>query len=274
MEDYSRGGKRKGVFGFSLARTNEGAHCFVRIPGTRAGSTPHVPPMELDGGTDYYLKPMKLLVHICIVRAAPCVRYRELPLEVFESARSNATRSRVVVTAHPRARNDTGRRDILCTTRDQIVPELTPRARVRLIRVLPRLGARRPLPGVVDQARGQAVGTDAEWGWRPPSVAVVAEATTTELGEGRRRGASLRSEGTGEGCADRLGRTGQDMCHIQQKCSASQRFETESRAPTTKTPRNGDDPPSLFGTTIATSPILTSTTKGRSRLALRRCRCG
>ncbi len=41
------------------------------------------PPMELDGGTKYYLKPMNCPFHILIYRSRPR-SYRELPLRLFE----------------------------------------------------------------------------------------------------------------------------------------------------------------------------------------------
>jgi threonyl-tRNA synthetase len=41
------------------------------------------PPMELDGGTKYYLKPMNCPFHILIFRSRPR-SYRELPLRMFE----------------------------------------------------------------------------------------------------------------------------------------------------------------------------------------------
>ena len=41
------------------------------------------PPMELDGGTQYYLKPMNCPMHILIYRSRTR-SYRELPLRLFE----------------------------------------------------------------------------------------------------------------------------------------------------------------------------------------------
>ena len=50
------------------------------------------PPMELDGGQQYYLKPMNCPFHILIFKSRQR-SYRELPLRLFEFGPSTATRS-------------------------------------------------------------------------------------------------------------------------------------------------------------------------------------
>ena len=83
MEDYSR------------AKHLEAGYEFVNTPHITKGKLYEIsghldwyadgmyPPMELDGGTNYYLKPMNCPMHILIYRARGR-SYRELPLRMFE----------------------------------------------------------------------------------------------------------------------------------------------------------------------------------------------
>ena len=84
MEDYSR------------QRHVEAGYDFVNSPHitkSRAlrGVSGHLewfadgmfPPMELDGGTQYYLKPMNCPFHILVYRSRQR-SYRELPMRLFE----------------------------------------------------------------------------------------------------------------------------------------------------------------------------------------------
>ena len=58
------------------------------------------PPMELHGGTEYYLKPMNCPFHILIYRSRTGT-YRELPLRLFEFGTVYRYESRVSSTASP-----------------------------------------------------------------------------------------------------------------------------------------------------------------------------
>ena len=89
-----------------LIRTHHGgllSRADTRRRGTTSSISPHItkselfetsghldwyadgmfPPMELDGGTDYYLKPMNCPFHVLIYRSRTR-SYRELPLRLFE----------------------------------------------------------------------------------------------------------------------------------------------------------------------------------------------
>ena len=111
------------------------------------------PPMELDGGTDYYLKPMNCPFHILIYRSR-MRSYRELPLRLFEFGTVYRYEKSGVVHGLTRVRGMTQDDAHIFCTREQVVPELQPRARVRARRAA-RLRPRRLLPRAVDQARGQ-----------------------------------------------------------------------------------------------------------------------
>ena len=109
MEDYSR------------ARHEDSGYDFVNTPHiTKAAlfeTSGHLqwyaegmfPPMELDGGTNYYLKPMNCPFHILIYRSRIGV-IASCRCGSSSSARCIATRSRGRARAHARARYDPGRR--------------------------------------------------------------------------------------------------------------------------------------------------------------------
>ena len=155
------------------------------------------PPMELDGGTDYYLKPMNCPFHILIFESHTR-SYRELPLrllrvrdglplrEVGRGARADA-----------RAGPDPGRRAHLHDQgddgrRDRVAAQLRPRRAARL-------RARRLLPRAVDQARGEGGrhGRGVGRGDRGAARGRVEDRPRARDGPGRRR--VLRAEDLGAG---------------------------------------------------------------------------
>ena len=156
------------------------------------------PPMELDGGTDYYLKPMNCPFHILIYQqphalvpraAAAAVRVRHgVPLrEVGRRARP-----------HARPRHDPGRRaHLLHQGADGRRARVAARLRAR---PAARLRPRRLLPRAVDQARGQGgrhrrgVGRGHRGAARRPREA---DGPRARDGRGRRR--VLRPEDLGAG---------------------------------------------------------------------------
>jgi threonyl-tRNA synthetase len=86
---------RKAMEDYSRAKHLEAGYEFVNTPHITKGKLYEIsghldwyadgmyPPMELDGGTNYYLKPMNCPMHILIYRARGR-SYRELPLRMFE----------------------------------------------------------------------------------------------------------------------------------------------------------------------------------------------
>jgi threonyl-tRNA synthetase len=81
------------------------------------------PPMELDGGTEYYLKPMNCPFHILIFRSR--IRsYRELPLRLFEFGSVYRYEMSGVVHGLTRVRGMTQDDAHIFTTREQMGEEL------------------------------------------------------------------------------------------------------------------------------------------------------
>ena len=111
------------------------------------------PPMELDGGTEYYLKPMNCPFHVLIYKARTR-SYRELPLRLFEFGGVYRYEKSGVVHGLTRVRGMTQDDAHIFTTREQMGEELAIAARLHPVPAA-RLRSRRLLPGAVDQARGE-----------------------------------------------------------------------------------------------------------------------
>src|SRR4029077_17292704 len=89
------------------------------------------PPMELDGGTEYYLKPMNCPFHILIYRSR-MRSYRELPLRLFEFGTVYRYELSGVVHGLTRVRGMTQDDAHIYCTVDQMQDELTSLLRVVL----------------------------------------------------------------------------------------------------------------------------------------------
>jgi threonyl-tRNA synthetase len=81
------------------------------------------PPMELDGGTEYYLKPMNCPFHILIYRSRTR-SYRELPMRLFEFGSVYRYEKSGVVHGLTRVRGMTQDDAHIFTTREQMGQEL------------------------------------------------------------------------------------------------------------------------------------------------------
>ncbi len=124
MEDYSR------------RRHEESGYEFVYTPHITKGqlfeTSGHLewfadgmyPPMHLDGGTDYYLKPMNCPMHNLIYRARGR-SYRELPLRLFEFGSVYRYEKSGVVHGLTRVRGMTQDDAHIYCTREQMHAELT-----------------------------------------------------------------------------------------------------------------------------------------------------
>jgi threonyl-tRNA synthetase len=81
------------------------------------------PPMELDGGTDYYLKPMNCPFHILIYRSRTR-SYRDLPLRYFEFGTVYRYEKSGVVHGLTRVRGMTQDDAHIFTTKEMMVEEI------------------------------------------------------------------------------------------------------------------------------------------------------
>jgi threonyl-tRNA synthetase len=181
------------------------------------------PPMELDGGTDYYLKPMNCPFHILIYRSR-MRSYRELPLRLFEFGTVYRHEKSGVVHGLTRVRGMTQDDAHIFCTREQIVPELQ-RALEFVISVLRDYGLDDFYLELSTKPEGKAVGSDEEWEEATNALRTVAEADDLELvmdeGGGAFYGPKISVQ-----AKDAIGRTWQ-MSTIQLDLQLPQRFELE-----------------------------------------------
>ncbi len=153
MEDYSR------------RRHEEEGYEFVYTPHATKGklfeTSGHLdwyadgmyPPMQLDEGVDYYLKPMNCPMHNLIFDARGR-SYRELPLRLFEFGTVYRYEKSGVVHGLTRARGFTqDDAHIYCTT-EQMAEELD-RTLTFVLEPAARLRPDRLLPGAVHQGPGE-----------------------------------------------------------------------------------------------------------------------
>src|SRR5579875_1084751 len=83
MEDYYRERHRAAGYQFVTTPHIAKAELYERSGHLEWFAESMYPPMELDGGQRYYLKPMNCPMHLLIYRARPR-SYRELPMRLFE----------------------------------------------------------------------------------------------------------------------------------------------------------------------------------------------
>ena len=124
------------------------------------------PPMELDGGQQYYLKPMNCPFHILVYRSHQR-SYRELPMRLFEFGTVYRYEKSGVLQGLTRVRGMTQDDAHIFCTREQMDAELVRTLTLRP-RPAPRLRPQRVLPRAVDQAGGQGGRDPTRNGrWRP-----------------------------------------------------------------------------------------------------------
>jgi threonyl-tRNA synthetase len=221
MEDYSR------------QRHEEGGYSFVNTPHITKEDLFKVsghlewfadgmfPPMELDEGTKYYLKPMNCPMHILIYRSR-MRSYRELPLRLFEFGSVYRYEKSGVIHGLTRVRGLTMDDAHIFCARDQLMDEL-----ISLLDFT--LGLLRDF-GLTDfylelstRPEHKAVGTVGEWEIATNALRLAAEGRNLELvldeGGGAFYGPKISVQ-----ARDAIGRTWQ-MSTIQVDFQFPQRFD-------------------------------------------------
>jgi threonyl-tRNA synthetase len=223
MEDYSRRRHEEGGYEFVNSPHITKAHLFEISGHLDWFADGMFPPMELDGGTEYYLKPMNCPFHILIYRSS-MRSYRELPLRLFEFGTVYRYEKSGVVHGLTRVRGMTQDDAHIFCTREQIVPELK-RALEFVISLLRDYGLDDFYLELSTKPEGKAVGTDAEWEEATEALRAVAEADDHQLvmdeGGGAFYGPKISVQ-----ARDAIGRTWQ-MSTIQLDLQLPQRFELE-----------------------------------------------
>jgi threonyl-tRNA synthetase len=179
------------------------------------------PPMELDGGTKYYLKPMNCPFHTLIFKSSQR-SYRDLPLRYFEFGSVYRYEKSGVVHGLTRVRGMTQDDAHIFCTKEQMGEELT-RTLQFVLDLLRDFGLNDFYLELSTRPPGKAVGTDQEWDEAEATLESVAVAAGLELvmdpGGGAFYGPKISVQ-----ARDAIGRTHQ-MSTVQLDFQTPQRFD-------------------------------------------------
>ncbi|MGB8195708.1 MAG: threonine--tRNA ligase [Acidimicrobiales bacterium] len=179
------------------------------------------PPMELDGGTKYYLKPMNCPFHILIYKANQR-SYRDLPLRFFEFGSVYRYELSGAVHGLTRVRGMTQDDAHIFCTKEQIGEELT-RTLQFVLDLLRDFGLNDFYLELSTRPPGKAVGSDEEWLEAEATLESVAIAAGLELvmdpGGGAFYGPKISVQ-----ARDAIGRTHQ-LSTVQLDFQLPQRFD-------------------------------------------------
>jgi threonyl-tRNA synthetase len=181
------------------------------------------PPMELDGGTQYYLKPMNCPMHILIFKSRTR-SYRELPLRLFEFGTVSRYELSGVVHGLTRVRGLTMDDAHIFTTKEQLGDELRS-VLTFVLDLLRDYGLDDFYMELSTRPEDKAVGTEEEWAEATEALRLAAEAMDVPLvmdpGGGAFYGPKISVQ-----ARDAIGRTWQ-MSTIQVDFQMPQRFGME-----------------------------------------------
>jgi threonyl-tRNA synthetase len=181
------------------------------------------PPMELDGDTKYYLKPMNCPFHILVYKSRQR-SYRELPLRLFEFGTVYRYEKSGVLQGLTRVRGMTQDDAHIFCTRDQMKTELI-RTLHFVLDLLRDYGLNEFYLELSTKPPGKAVGSDEDWVEATETLRQTAEEIgldlVTDEGGGAFYGPKISVQ-----AKDAIGRTWQ-MSTVQLDFQLPQRFEME-----------------------------------------------
>jgi threonyl-tRNA synthetase len=223
MEDYSRERHLAGGYEFVYSPHITKSHLFETSGHLQWFAEGMYPPMELDGGTEYYLKPMNCPFHILIFKSRQR-SYRELPLRFFEFGTVYRYEKSGVVHGLTRMRGFTQDDAHIFCARSQMVDELE-RASVFVLDLLRDFGLDDFYLELSTKPPGKAVGSDEDWDEATEALRITAERLGLEVvwdeGGGAFYGPKISVQ-----ARDAIGRTHQ-ISTIQLDFQEPQRFDME-----------------------------------------------
>jgi threonyl-tRNA synthetase len=221
MEDYSRNRHVAGGYEFVNSPHISKADLFETSGHLEWFAEGMYPPMELDEGQRYYLKPMNCPFHILIFKARQR-SYRELPLRMFEFGSVYRYEKSGVVHGLTRVRGMTQDDAHIFCTRDQMADELTSLLAF-VLDLLRDFGLNDFFLELSTRPEGKAVGTEQEWHEAEETLAKVASSADLDLvldeGGGAFYGPKISVQ-----ARDAIGRTHQ-LSTIQLDFQLPQRFD-------------------------------------------------
>ncbi|HEY3831119.1 MAG TPA: threonine--tRNA ligase [Acidimicrobiia bacterium] len=220
MEDYSRQRHEEADYEFVYSPHITKEELFQTSGHLQWFAEGMFPPIELDGGTDYYLKPMNCPFH-CLIFRSRTRSYRELPLRLFEFGTVYRYEKSGVVHGLTRARGFTQDDAHIYTTKEQMAEELVSLLDF-VLSLLADYGLSDFYLELSTKPPGKAVGSDEEWEEATETLRQVASTKDLELvldeGGGAFYGPKISVQ-----ARDAIGRTWQ-MSTIQLDFQTPQRF--------------------------------------------------
>jgi threonyl-tRNA synthetase len=223
MEDYSRQRHVDSGYEFVNSPHITKSHLFETSGHLDWFAEGMYPPMELDGGTQYYLKPMNCPFHILVYRSHQR-SYRELPLRLFEFGTVYRYEKSGVLQGLTRVRGMTQDDAHIFCTRESMGEELIRTLRF-VLDLLRDFGLNEFHLELSTKPEGKAVGSDADW----DEATAALRATAEEMGlkvvmdEG---GGAFYGPKISVQARDAIGRTWQ-MSTVQLDFQLPERFELE-----------------------------------------------
>jgi len=223
MEDYSRRRHEEAGYEFVYTPHITKAELFETSGHLAWFADGMFPPIELDGGTKYYLKPMNCPMHILIFKSRTR-SYRELPLRLFEFGTVYRYELSGVVHGLTRVRGLTMDDAHIFTTQEQLGDELRS-VLTFVLDLLRDYGLDDFYMELSTRPDDKAVGTEEEWDEATEELRRAAETMDVPLvmdpGGGAFYGPKISVQ-----ARDAIGRTWQ-MSTIQVDFQLPQRFEME-----------------------------------------------
>ncbi len=179
MEDYSRVQHEKAGYEFVYSPHITRRDLFDISGHLQWFADGMFPPIELDGGTEYYLKPMNCPFHILIYRSHTR-SYRELPLRLFEFGTVYRYEKSGVVHGLTRARGFTQDDAHIFCTKEQMAEELHSLL-VFVLDLLRDYGLTDFYLELSTKPEGKADGSDEEWDEATELLRSAAERMELEL---------------------------------------------------------------------------------------------
>jgi len=223
MEDYSRQRHEQAGYEFVYSPHITKSNLFETSGHLDWYADGMFPPMQLDGGTDYYLKPMNCPFHILIYKSRQR-SYRDLPLRFFEFGTVYRYEKSGVVHGLTRVRGMTQDDAHIFCTKEQMAEELE-RTLIFVLDLLRDYGLDDFYLELSTKPPEKSVGSDEDWVEATETLRSVAQSMDLELvldeGGGAFYGPKISVQ-----ARDAIGRTWQ-MSTLQLDFQEPQRFEME-----------------------------------------------
>jgi threonyl-tRNA synthetase len=223
MEDFSRQRHVDGGYDFVYSPHISKEDLFNTSGHLQWFAESMYPPMELDEGQKYYLKPMNCPFHVLIFQSSQR-SYRELPMRLFEFGTVYRYEKSGVVHGFTRVRGFTQDDAHIFCTREQMADELA-RALAFVLDLLRDFGLADFYLELSTRPENKAVGTVEEWAEAEATLARVAAGANLELtmdeGGGAFYGPKISVQ-----ARDAIGRSHQ-LSTIQLDFQTPQRFGAE-----------------------------------------------